>query len=89
LNLFKHPLPYPALAGVTNDGARTMRELIHRLLSPFMDYGTRHHFARWVQGTDYKFILAALALVVGTVLVIRYVGTPVEPAPAEASAEDS
>jgi hypothetical protein len=60
-----------------------MRELIHRLLSPFMDYGTRHHFARRVQGTDYKFILAAIALIVGTVLAIRYVGTPLEPDPAQ------
>jgi hypothetical protein len=62
-----------------------MRELIHRLLSPFMDYGARHHFARRVKGTDYKFLLAAIALIVGTVLAIRYVGTPVEPAPAEGS----
>jgi hypothetical protein len=66
-----------------------MRELIHRLLSPFMDYGTRHHFARWVRGTDYKFILAAIALIVGTVLAIRYVGTPVAPAPVEASSKAS
>jgi hypothetical protein len=65
-----------------------MRELIHRLLSPFMDYGTRHHFARLLRGTDYKFLLAAVALILGTVLAIRYVGTPVEPAPAEVSSED-
>ena len=66
-----------------------MRELIHRLLSPFMDYGTRHHFARRVQGTDYKFLLAAIALIVGTVLAIRYLGTPTEPASAEGSSEPS
>jgi hypothetical protein len=66
-----------------------MRELIHRLLSPFMDYGARHHFARRVRGTDYKFLLAAIALIVGTLLVIRYVGTPTAPAPAEESSADS
>jgi hypothetical protein len=37
-----------------------------------MSYGTRHHLARQVQGTDFKFIAALIALVVGVVLVIRY-----------------
>ncbi|HEY0008628.1 MAG TPA: hypothetical protein VGB55_07885 [Tepidisphaeraceae bacterium] len=49
-----------------------MRELIHRLLSPFMRYDTRHHLARRVTGTDFKFVGAVTALVVALLVVIRY-----------------
>ena len=49
-----------------------MRELIHRLLSPFMAYGERHHLARRLMSYDYRFLAAVVALIAAIVLVIRY-----------------
>jgi hypothetical protein len=49
-----------------------MRELIHRLLSPFMSYGARHHLARRVRGFDYRFFGAVVAMIVAIVLVLRF-----------------
>jgi hypothetical protein len=49
-----------------------MRELIHRLLSPFMSYGARHHFARRVRSFDYRFLAAVIAMIVAILLVIRF-----------------
>jgi hypothetical protein len=49
-----------------------MRELIHRLLSPFMSYGARHHLGRRLRSFDYRFIGALLGLVVAILLVLRF-----------------
>lgn len=49
-----------------------MRNFIHRLLSPFMSYSTRHHLARRLLGTDFLFIGAAIVLGVIVLLVLRY-----------------
>jgi hypothetical protein len=49
-----------------------MRQLVHRLLSPFMSYGTRHHLARFLTSFDYRFLGAVMALIVALVLVLRH-----------------
>ena len=49
-----------------------MRELIHRLLSPFMSYGTRHHLARRLRSFDYRFLGAVIAMIVAILLIIRF-----------------
>jgi hypothetical protein len=49
-----------------------MRQLVHRLLSPFFSYGTRHHLARFVTSLDYRFLGAVVALLAALVLVLRY-----------------
>ena len=49
-----------------------MRDLIHRLLSPFMDYGSRHHLADLVTSFDYRFMGAFAALIFGVLLLFHY-----------------
>jgi hypothetical protein len=48
-----------------------MRQLVHRLLSPFMSYGTRHHLARFVTSLDYRFLGAVIALLAAIIVVMR------------------
>jgi hypothetical protein len=49
-----------------------MRDLIHRMLAPFVSYSTRHHIGRRVEGTDFRFVGAVLALGIGVLILYRY-----------------
>jgi hypothetical protein len=39
---------------------------------PFLSYSTKHHLKRRIVGTDWLFLAAAIALVVGVGLVLSY-----------------
>jgi len=50
-----------------------VRNLIHRLFSPFMKYDERVRLASRVMRIDYRFLGAIVALVVAVVLSLRFV----------------
>jgi hypothetical protein len=47
-------------------------ESLERLLARWFGYSTAQHLLRRIVGTDYKILGAILALVVVTLLVLRY-----------------